>query len=249
MDLQGKAVIVTGGARGIGRAASIRLAERGAKVIVNYLSDTAAAEAVVSDIRAFGGEAAAQQADVRQPEQVYKLAATAKQLFGSIDILVCNANMSFAAKPFTDMSWDQFSQKLSDELKAAFMMTKAVIPSMIEQRFGRLIYISSTLGKDPSPHMIAHGTAKGGLDTFALYIAQEFGPQGITANVVAPGLVQTDATSFMSEEEKRVIGNFTPLGRVAEPDDVAGVIAFLASGDARFLTGTYTPVTGGLSME
>ena len=94
--------------------------------------------------------------------------------------------------------------------------------------------------------MIAHGTAKGGLNTFSDYIAQEFGPQGISANVVAPGLVQTDVTAFLSEEEKQTISNFTPLRRVAEPDDIAGVISFLASDDSRFVTGSYTPVTGGL---
>lgn len=93
--------------------------------------------------------------------------------------------------------------------------------------------------------MIAHGTAKGGLNTFSDYIAQEFGPQGISANVVAPGLVQTDATAFLSEEEKQTI-SFTPLRRVAEPDDIAGVISFLASDDSRFVTRSYTPVTGGL---
>ncbi|MCU6797535.1 SDR family oxidoreductase [Paenibacillus sp. WQ 127069] len=248
MNLQGKVAIVTGGARGIGRAASILLASRGAKVVVNYLSNMDAAEEVVSHIRVNNGEAIALQADVREPDQVLKLVAAAKKSLGRIDILVCNANMSFQAKPFAEMSWEAFSQKLNDELKAAFQMTKAVIPFMIEKQFGRIIYISSTLGKDPSPHMIAHGTAKGALDTFSTYIAQEFGPQGIHANVVAPGLVQTDATAYLSEQEKMMISNFTPLGRVAEPEDIAGVIAFLASDDARFMTGTYTPVAGGLSM-
>lgn len=249
MSLQGKVAIVTGGARGIGRAASILLAQRGAKVVVNYLSNAEAAEAVVSSIHASGGDAIAYQADVRESEQVAKLVEAAKKAFGRIDILVCNANMSFEAKPFAELSWEEFSQKLNDELKAAFETTKAVIPPMIEQQFGRIIYISSTLGKDPSPFMIAHGTAKGGLDTFSAYIAQEYGPQGIHANVVAPGLVQTDATAFLSEQDKQMISNFTPLGRIAEPEDVAGVISFLASDDARFVTGTYTPVTGGLSME
>ncbi|MEK3916381.1 SDR family NAD(P)-dependent oxidoreductase [Paenibacillus sp. FSL H7-0331] len=248
MNLQGKVAIVTGGARGIGRAVSILLSSRGAKVVVNYLSNMDAAEEVVSHIRANNGEAIALQADVREPDQVLKLVAAAKKSLGRIDILVSNANMSFQAKPFAEMSWEAFSQKLNDELKAAFQMTKAVIPFMIEKQFGRIIYISSTLGKDPSHHMIAHGTAKGALDTFSTYIAQEFGPQGIHANVVAPGLVQTDATAYLSEQEKMMISNFTPLGRVAEPEDIAGVIAFLASDDARFMTGTYTPVAGGLSM-
>lgn len=249
MNLVDKVAIVTGGARGIGRSASILLAKRGAKVVVNYLMNTEAAESLVADIKSNGGEAVAFQGDVREEDQVLKLVSRVKEMYGRLDILVCNANMSFVAKPFVEMSWEEFSPKLNDELRAAFVTTKAVIPSMMQQKSGRLIYISSSLGKDPSPYMIAHGTAKGGLNTFAVYIAQELGPYGITANVVAPGLVRTDATAGMTEQELQMIGSFTPLGRVAEPDDVAGVISFLASDDARFVTGTYTPVTGGLTME
>ncbi|UNK18826.1 SDR family oxidoreductase [Paenibacillus sp. N3/727] len=249
MNLADKVAIVTGGARGIGRSASILLAKRGAKVVVNYLTNTEAAESLVADIKANGGEAVAFQGDVREEDQVLKLVSRVKETYGRLDILVCNANMGFVAKSFAEMSWEEFSPKLNDELRAAFVTTKAVIPSMMQQKSGRLIYISSSLGKDPSPYMIAHGTAKGGLNTFAVYIAQELGPYGITANVVAPGLVQTDATAGMTKQELQMIGSFTPLGRVAEPDDVAGVISFLASDDARFVTGTYTPVTGGLTME
>ncbi|MFD0617122.1 SDR family NAD(P)-dependent oxidoreductase [Paenibacillus sp. GCM10027629] len=249
MMLQGKVAIVTGGSRGIGRAASLLLAERGAKVVVNYESNVAAAEEVVAAIRTVGGEAIAIQADVREADQVLKLVAAAKQSFGRIDILVSNASMAFEAKAFAELSWESFAAKFHSELQAAFVTTQAVIPYMMEQKFGRIIYISSTLGKDPSPCMISHGTAKGALDTFSTYIAQEFGPYGISANVVAPGLVNTEATAFLSAQEKNVISGFTPLGRVADPEDVASVIAFLASDDACFLTGTYTPVTGGLSME
>ncbi|MDF2837321.1 MAG: short-chain dehydrogenase/reductase, partial [Paenibacillus sp.] len=169
--------------------------------------------------------------------------------FGRIDILVCNASPGAEASTFAELTWEPFERQLTDELKAAFEPTKAVIPAMMEQQFGRIIYLSSTEGKDPTPQYIAFGTAKGGLDTFARYIAQEFGPHGISANVVAPGFVRTGDPFGISEEEGRVIGSFTPLGRIAEPEDVAGVISFLAGEGARFLTGTYTPVTGGLVME
>ncbi|MBP1996905.1 SDR family oxidoreductase [Paenibacillus eucommiae] len=246
MSVKGKVAIITEGSEGIGRAASILLAQRGAKVVVQYVKDAAAAEAVVSVIRANGGQATALQADVREKDQVLRLVDAVNESFGRIDILVCNGNMTFEAKPFAELSWQEFSQKVDDELKSAFVMTKAVIPTMTGQQCGRIIYISNTFGKDPSPLMIAHGTAKGGLDSFSLYIAQEFGPYGISANVVAPGLMQMDVSPSWSEQEKRLISNFTPLGRVAVPEDVAGVIAFLASDDARFVTGTYTPVTGGL---
>ncbi|KIL40930.1 short-chain dehydrogenase [Gordoniibacillus kamchatkensis] len=248
--MKDKVAIVTGGARGIGAAASKALGQRGAKVVVNYLSNKDAAHAVVAEIQAAGGDAAAYQADVRDETQAGALASFARDAFGGrIDILVNNANVPFAVMPFADMPWSAFSQKVNEELKAAFLMTKAVIPAMTEQKYGKIVYVSAGLGKAAAPNMIAHGTAKGALDTFAKYIAHEFGPMGITANVVAPGAVETDASARFPEEAKRAISSFTPLGRIGQPADIAGVIAFLASDDSRFVTGTYTPVNGGYVME
>ncbi|MGG6310863.1 SDR family NAD(P)-dependent oxidoreductase [Paenibacillus macerans] len=249
MDLTDKVAVVTGGSRGIGRATAIMLAKRGAKVVVHDMTDAACAEEVAAYIREEGGEALAVQGDMCDADEMGRIIDNAAKKFGSVDILVMSANLPFARKPFAEMAWAEFAQKLNDEMRAAFVTTQAVIPGMIKRRSGRLIYVSSTLGKDPSPHMIALGTAKGSLDTFAAYIAQEFGTYGITANVVAPGLVQADEAAELTEQEMSVIGSFTPLGRVAVPEDVAGVISFLAGGDAGFVTGTYTPVTGGLVME
>ncbi|WP_152396122.1 SDR family NAD(P)-dependent oxidoreductase [Paenibacillus guangzhouensis] len=249
MMLHGKVAIVIEGSRGIGCAASLLLANRGAKLVVHDPSQIDSAEKVATAIRSAGGEAIAYQADLREADQAAMLAAAAKQAFGRIDILVGGAEPSVEAAPFTDQSWASFADAFQGELRPAFVMTQAVIPYMTEQKFGRIIYVSSTHGKDPSPCMIAQGTAKGALNTFSTYIAQEFGPSGITANVVAHGFVDTVEASLLTEQEKAMISSFTPLGRVAKPEDVASVIAFLASDDARFLTGTYTPVTGGLSME
>jgi len=249
MSLNGKVTIVTGGANGIGRATCIQLAKRGAKVVVVDLEDDPSAESVVSEIAANGGEAMRIQADVRSAEQMSRLVGAVKSAFGRIDVLVCNTRTELEAAAFAELSWEQFERQLTDELKAAFEPTKAVIPTMTDQQFGRIVYLSSTEGRDPTPQHIAFGTAKGGLDTFARYIAQEFGPYGISANVVAPGFVRSHEHPMLSDDESRVVGSFTPLGRIAEPEDVAGVISFLAGDDARFLTGTYTPVTGGLVME
>ncbi|WP_211221503.1 SDR family oxidoreductase [Ktedonobacter racemifer] len=152
-------------------------------------------------------------------------------------------------QPFTEMPWSAFVQKVDEELKAAFLLAKAVLPIMSQQAFDRLIYVSAGVVKYPDVGMIAHGTAKGALNTFANFIAQEFGPLGITANVVAPGMTATDATAFVPEQVKEAFSNITPLRRVGEPGDVARVIAFLASDDSRFLTGTYTPVDGGFTLE
>lgn len=249
MSLHGKVTIVTGGARGIGRATCLQLARQGAKVVVTDFECGLAAESVVSEIIADGGEAMSIHADVRSAAEMGRLAETVKNAFGRIDVLVCTANTGVKAATFAELSWEPFERQLTDELKAAFEPTKAVIPAMTTQQSGRIVYLSSTESKDPTPRHIAFGTAKGGLDAFARYIAQEFGPYGISANVVAPGFVRSDEPFMISEEESRVVGSFTPLGRIAEPEDVAGVIAFLAGDDSRFLTGTYTPVTGGLVME
>ncbi|MBD3917350.1 SDR family oxidoreductase [Paenibacillus sp. PR3] len=249
MSLHGKVIIVTGAAQGIGRATCLQLASLGAKVVVTDYENEMTIQSVASEIIAVGGEALAASADARSKEHMEHLVAVVKNTFGRIDALICYSNGSVTASTFAELAWEQFEQQLTDELKSAFESTKAVIPTMIAQQFGRIIYVSSTEGKDPAPQHIAFGTAKGGLDTFARYIAQEFGPYGISANIVAPGFVKADASFMISEEESRMIGSFTPLGRIAEPEDVAGVIAFLASDSARFLTGTYTPVTGGLVME
>jgi 3-oxoacyl-[acyl-carrier protein] reductase len=247
MSLQGKVAIVTGGAQGIGRAACMQLAKQGAKIAVSDFERDLTA--VVSEIRAYGGEAIAIPADARNQEQMEQLAQTVIHTFGHIDVLVCGLSQSAEAASFAELSWESFERQLTGELKAVFEPTKAVLKVMMEQQAGRIIYLSGTEGKDPTPQYIAFGTAKGGLDTFARYIAQEYGPYGISANIVAPGFVRSDEAFMISEEESRVIGSFTPLGRIAEPQDIAGVIAFLAGDGARFLTGTYTPVTGGLVME
>jgi Dehydrogenases with different specificities (related to short-chain alcohol dehydrogenases) len=249
MSLRGKAAVVTGGAGGIGRATCFQLAKQGAKVVVCDNGNELTVKSIVSEIVADGGEAIAMIADTRSREQMNRLAEAAMQAFGHIDVLVCNAGHGGEAAPFAELSWESFEQQLTDELKAAFEPTKAVIPIMMAQQFGRIIYLSSTEGKDPTPQYIALGTAKGGLNAFSRYIAQEFGPYGISANIVAPGFIRSDGPLMISEDESRLISSFTPLRRIAEPEDVADVISFLAGDGARFLTGTYTPVTGGLVME
>lgn len=246
---QGKVAIVTGGARGIGAATSRLLAARGATVVVNYVKSAETAQRLVQEIEAAGGKAAAVQADVTRSEDVRRLIHETAERFGRIDILVSNAGIRFAMKPFLQMSWDEFHQKVNDELRAAFECTQAVLPIMQSQKYGRIVYVSSGLSRRPGPGFIAHGTAKAALNTFCRYIAQEFGPQGITANVVSPGLVETDATAHQPPEMKARAAAATPLGRVGQPEDIAGAIAFFASDDSRFTTGVYVPVNGGSAME
>lgn len=244
-----RVALITGSSRGIGAATAKLLADRGANVVVNYHSNQTAAEETAKDIRSNGGEALVVQADVRERRDVEQMVDVTTDEWGTIDILVNNANMPFAKKSIADMSWDEFVQKPMDELAAAFRTSKAVLPGMVEQNYGRLVYVSSGLGDHPAPGFVAHGTAKAALDAFTKYVAHEYGHAGITANVVAPGLVETDATAEKVDAVGDQVAAETPLGRVATPTDVAHAIVPFVSDDARFLTGTYTPVNGGKSME
>ena len=249
MDFSGKVAVVTGGSRGIGRATSIMLAKSGARVAVNFTHNGPAARHVVSSIREAGGEAEDMQADVRNPDDVRQLVEAVVDRWGRLDILVNNAGMSFAMKPIADMTWDEFAQKLNDEMKAAFFLTQAATGVMKTQKYGRLLYVASGLAKRPAPKMAAHGSAKAALVQFARYVAQEYGPYGITANVISPGLVRTEATAFQPREHLAHVASITPLGHVAEPVDVARAIVMLLGDHASFLTGVYVPVNGGMAMD
>lgn len=250
MTSENKVALVTGGGRGIGAATAKLLAARGARVAVNYLSNVQAAESVVAEIQAAGGVARAIQADVRDAQQVARLVAEVIETYGRLDILVSNAAMRSRFAPFEQMAWEDFSQRVNDELQAAFRVTQAVLPVMTRQQYGRLVYVGSEHANGPAlPGSIAHGTAKAALVTFVKYLAYELGPAGITANVVSPGGVTTEASAtFLPASFAQQMAAAIPLGRVARPEDIASVIAFFASDDSGFLTGTCVPVTGGAEI-
>ena len=201
--------LITGGARGIGAACAKALAAEGYRVFINYVNSSEVANKLADEIIANGGEAFAVKADVRDPLQVEEMINNISQ-YGGVDALISNANMSFTSKPFLDQTWQEFSQKLNDEMFAAYNTAQLAAKVMKEKQFGRLIFISSTLSEMPAPAFIAHGTAKGALDSFNKYLAQELGPYGITSNIVAPGLVETDATKEAPEEFKEMIRQHTP---------------------------------------
>lgn len=247
--MNGKVAIITGASRGIGAAIAKLLANHGAKVVINYANNTSAAQEVVESIVAKGGEAIAVQADVRNQDEMESLVNETVSQFGKVDVLVNNAAIHFAMKPFSEMEWDEFRPKLEEEIKAAFIATKSVLPIMKEQKYGKLVFISSSLSHQPMPNFIAHGTAKGALNSFVKYLAQELGPYNITANTVAPAMVETDATKHTPAEQKEQVAMFTPLGRIAKPEDVANTVLYFASDQSAFVTGTYAPVSGGMEMN
>ncbi|QSX32100.1 SDR family oxidoreductase [Shewanella avicenniae] len=229
----------------IGAATARALAADGFRVFINYVNSTGVAEQLVAEISENGGEAYAIKADVRDDAQIAAMFAEIDAKHGGVDVLVNNANMSFVAKPFMDQTWDEFAQKLNDEMHAAYETAKHATKSMAKKQYGRLVFISSTLSEAPAPGFIAHGTAKGALDSFNKYLAQELGPIGITSNVIAPGLVETDATKDAPAEFKEMIRQFTPTQKIATPADVANVVSYLVSEKSGHVTGTYTPVCGG----
>jgi len=245
MQMQDRVVLVTGASRGIGAATAKLLAAHGAKVAVNYHASEQAAQDVVTAIESSGGRSVAVKADVRRREDVDAMVEAVTAQLGPIDTLVLNASIQFPVVPFLEYPWEAFQDKLLGELSAAFHCTRAVVPGMVERGAGCIVAVSSGLSRHPGPGFCAHSTAKSGLDAFAKSLALELGPHGIRVNVVAPGLTITDATSFLPEEQKQMIASMTPLGRNAQPEDIAGVILAMASDETGFVTGSYVPVSGG----
>jgi 3-oxoacyl-[acyl-carrier protein] reductase len=218
---------------------------------LNYFKNKDAADKVVEEInkeaRETEGYAIAIQADVREQTQVEHIVKEGIQRYGRIDILVNNAMVGRYFKPFMETTWDDFTEKFTDEIKSAYEVTRAVLPDMVKQKYGRIVYVATGSAKFPNPPgAISFGTAKAGLVTFAKYIAQEFGRKGITANIVSPGLIETDQNVHFPAEIKQRYASLTTMGRTGKPEDVANVIAFFASDESEYMTGTYAPVDGGL---
>jgi 3-oxoacyl-[acyl-carrier protein] reductase len=245
MNMQGKVVIITGASRGIGRATARLLGSRGASVVVNYAANAQAAAAVEDEIKSAGGKALAVQADVLAPDDVQRLVARAIEVFGRVDALVNNAGARFKQGPFVETSWESFAADVANELKASYLVTQAVLPFMIEQRYGRIVFLGSGTERQAVPGMLSHGTAKAALATFAHYLAHEQARHGITVNTVVPGFTETEATAEQPTALKEYLIRTTPLGRVAQPEDIARVVAFYASDESAFITAGHTPVDGG----
>jgi 3-oxoacyl-[acyl-carrier protein] reductase len=219
-------------------------------VVVNYRSSADEADEVVRAAKAAGGEAVAIRADVTDADAVTAMMDETVQRWGGVDVLVHNAMIPFKVTSFADLTWEQLGGKLDGELRAAFLVTKAVVPNMITRGYGRLVYLSTGLSRRPREGMITLGTAKAALDQFVRYVALEVAPHGITANLVAPATVdETKVTEQLTTDQVHHLGATNPMGRLVRPDEVARTVAFLASDDSGFTTGHYLTINGGLSMD
>jgi len=247
-DLTGKVALVTGGSRGIGRAIAIALAGQGARVGVNYVSNQEAAEEVVRRIESCGGAAIAVQGDVSNSDDARRIVEDATKAFDGLHILVNNAGLT-ADDLLLRMSEDAWDRVMAVDLRAAYLCTKAALRTMVRQRWGRIINVSSVAGLVGNPGQANYAAAKAGLIGFTKSVAKEVASRNITANAIAPGLVRTEMTADLTEGQESAVLQLVPLGRAATPEDVAPAVAFLASEEASYITGSVLAIDGGLVMH
>ena len=248
MKLENKVAIVTGGSGGIGQALCERLAKEGAKIVVNYRSAEEEAKKVKEKVEQIGSEALIVQADLSKVEQINKLVKKSLDHFDKIDILVNNAGLEKRAD-FWDVTEDDYDLVLDVNLKAVFFATQAVVKHFrATDNPGRIINISSVHEELPFPHFTSYCASKGGMKMITRNLAVELGSMGITINNVAPGAIATPINEDLlnNPQQLKKVTNNIPLGRMGEPEDVAGIVAFLASDEAKYITGATFYVDGGL---
>jgi 3-oxoacyl-[acyl-carrier protein] reductase len=246
-DLSGKVALVTGGSRGIGRAACAALARQGAHVIVNYVSNEAAARAVAEAIGAAGGKAEIAQFDVANAEASEQAIAELIKRHGRLDILVASAGIAIDGL-LLRLKDDDFEKILAINLKGAVACARAAIKTMMRAKAGRIIFLSSVVGEMGNAGQTAYAASKAALLGVTKSIAREYASRNVTVNAVTPGFVDTDMTGNLTPEQKTQMLGAVPLGRTATPEEIASAIVFLASDEASYITGQALRVNGGMYM-
>ena len=247
MSMKGQTALVTGGSRGIGRAICLELARNGANVAINYAGSAAAAEAAAAECRALGVEAFPIQADVADPAACAVMVKEAAAKLGRLDILVCNAgitrdNLALLLKD------EDFDAVLDTNLKGAFYCMKAAYRTMMKQKYGRIVAMSSVVGLRGNAGQANYAASKAGLIGMCKSLAKELAGRNVTVNLVAPGFIDTDMTAALPEAARTALLGTIPMARLGRPEDVAKAVAFFAGPDAGYITGQVLCVDGGMAV-
>jgi 3-oxoacyl-[acyl-carrier protein] reductase len=247
MHFADRTILITGGSRGIGRAASLRLASEGARVAVNFVSNEAKAAETVAEIEAAGGIAIAVQGNVAVPAEAAEIAASTREKLGPIDMLVHSAGISIVEHA-TDVTWETWRKTMDVNLDGTFNMVYAVKDEMIQREFGRVVLLSSIAALRERENQVHYSASKAAVIAMTRCMAQGWAKHNIRINCICPGLIETEMAYTLAPETRAEILKGTPMGRIGVPEDISNVIRFLLSDESSFMTGQTVVASGGRVM-